>query len=473
MKTSMWLFALLSIAFCNSSLSQVIPNGGFENWYPEEYFEEPDTFLTSNFRIWFTAGTTNVSKTTDSHSGTFAAKLETVAANDEIIAGFIIIGNASEGGITGGVPFTERPDSLTGYIKYSNDTTEAAMVLCWFKKEGEFIGTAGSNFVGIEENYVRFAIGIEWSSPDLPDSMVFLASSSDMGGAAQPGAIFYVDGLGFTGTTVPFPNGDLEDWHMVSTEEPEDWNTFNAFGFFFGSLSAFKSTDSYAGIYALELHNIQMPGDQIMGIVTNGYLGDFGPTGGMHVDGNPMLLSGYYKYFPDGPDTAMAGGWSYYYDPIGDSTVLLEQMMTKLPSTEDYTYFEVPFQYNGWPPVDTLNITFAAGNITSDSSYVGLNSVLYIDSLNLEYYPVSTGPDLNKETKCIIYPNPAQDYIRIESSSAIKFMEIINAQGKTVFSARPFKKQYFVDIHHLQDGIYIVEIETGDSDIFEKIMILK
>jgi hypothetical protein len=331
------------------------------------------------------------------------------------------------------MPFTERPDSLTGYVKYSIDAAEAAWVSCWFKKEGESIGSAGSYFTGIEEDYVRFAINIEWSSPDLPDSMIFLASSSNLGDPVQPGAVLYIDDLGFTGTTVPFPNGNLEEWQTVSTEEPEDWTTLNEFGYLFGSLSAFKSDDSYWGNYALELHNIRMPGDQIIGIVTNGYLGDNGPAGGMAVDGNPMLLSGYYKYFPDGPDTALAGAWSYDYDPIGDSIVLLEQIIINLPFAEDYTYFEIPFQYNDWPPVDTLNITFTAGNIAEDSSYVGLNSVLYIDSLTLEYYPVSNGPDLNREKTCIIYPNPAHDCIRIVSSCNIKIIKIMNCQGDVVF----------------------------------------
>jgi len=471
MKTWLLLFTLVTISFCNSSLSQIISNGGFENWYLKEYFEDPDTFLTSNLRVWLTSGTTNVFKTTDSHSGAFAAKLETVAADNEIISGFIIIGNASEGGINGGIPFTERPDSLTGYVKYNIDTAEAAWVFCWFKKEGECIGSSSVNFTGIEEDYVRFAIRIEWLSPDLPDSMIFLASSSNLDNPAQPGAILYIDDLGFTGTTVPFPNGNLEEWHTVSTEEPEDWTTLNAFGYLFGSISAFKSTDSYSGNYALELHNIQMPGDQIIGIVTNGYLGDNGPAGGMAVDGNPMLLSGYYKYFPDGPDTALAGAWGYYYDPVGDSIVLSEQIMIKLPFAEDYTYFEIPFQYNDWPPVDTLNITFAAGNIAEDSNYVGLNSVLYIDSLTLEYYPVSNGPDLNKEKTCIIYPNPAHDCIRIVSCYDIRIIKIMNCQGDVVFSARPFRNRYFIDIHHLPDGIYIVEIETESSLLFEKIII--
>jgi hypothetical protein len=472
MKIRLILSAILAVGLCNTSLPQVIANASFENWYIQEYYEEPDTFMTSNFRTWLTGGLINVIKTSDSHSGNYAARLETIAVNDEIIGGFLIIGNASEGGITGGLPFTGRPDSLTGNIKYTTDTSQGALVLCFFKKDGVTIGSAGNLFTGSEEEYVRFALAVDWSSPDPPDSMIFIASSSDLGGSTIPGDILYIDDIGFTGTTIPFPNGTLEDWHTIFTEEPEDWTTFNAFGCFFGSLSAFKSTDSFSGNYALELHNIQMPGDQVMGFVTNGFWGDFGPAGGMPVDGNPMLLTGYYKYFPDGPDTALAGITSFYYDETGDSTVLLEQIMIKLSPSDEYTYFEIPMLYNASPLADTLNITFASGNLAGDTNYVGLNSVLYIDSLNLEYYPVSVGPEYFSEQDLKVYPNPAGDFLQIESILAMKTLRILNNLGMTVFSIEPEALKSNVDIHNLPPGMYFIEIKTEQKKLMKKIIIL-
>ncbi|MCF8234974.1 MAG: hypothetical protein K9G67_08120 [Bacteroidales bacterium] len=53
-----------------------------------------------------------------------------------------------------------------------------------------------------------------------------------------------------------------------------------------------------------DIQNNYVGGD-ISGVVTHGTFFEDGPVGGLPVNLNPQMLTGYYKYYPVGPDTAL------------------------------------------------------------------------------------------------------------------------------------------------------------------------
>jgi hypothetical protein len=84
--------------------AQVIPNADMEAWADSVSFEEPIGWGTTN-----PFGVTTVSKTTDAHSGQFAALLESKSVLGITIAGIMATGviNTDELTVEGGFPIKQ------------------------------------------------------------------------------------------------------------------------------------------------------------------------------------------------------------------------------------------------------------------------------------------------------------------------------------------------------------------------------
>ena len=149
--------------------------------------------------------------------------------------------------------------------------------------------------------------------------------------------------------------------------------------------SATKTTDSHSGSYALQLQNVVTMWNDTTGYITNGTMGSSGPTGGTPLTQNPDTLSFYYKYSPVGHDTAILYVFTTSYDTITHTSSPVEVYLLKLPAQSNYTKMTVPFYYAGFPPVDTINLTFCSGNIINTNAWVGLGSTLKVDDINLTY----------------------------------------------------------------------------------------
>ena len=66
-----------------------------------------------------------------------------------------------------------------------------------------------------------------------------------------------------------------------------------------------------------------------------------------------------------------------------------------------------------------------------------------------------------------IYPNPAKDYIKIESTQSIQQVDIYDLLGKKILSS----KNNQINISELQNAIYIVQVKMADGKLFSKKMI--
>jgi hypothetical protein len=179
------------------------PNAGFEDWttitFPTQY-EVPNDWDQLNDQTNFIGILTCV-KTTDAHTGSFAAKLVTKVvtiltlvdtANGIISTGELI--TTPPYGITGGIPYMQRPDSMAGWIKYTpvgGDSCQIVFVLR--NSNNDTIGKAQYK-TGEITQYTRFSAPIVYNTGDLPDTSLWLISSSN-GFKAIPNSTLYVDDL--------------------------------------------------------------------------------------------------------------------------------------------------------------------------------------------------------------------------------------------------------------------------------------
>src|SRR5436190_9998828 len=113
---------VLSCFLFHTSFSQdPTPNAGFENWNFDtclNVFEVPDNWDQLNCETNILSILTCL-KTTDAHSGNFAAKLTTKIVFTDTANGIITTGHlitVPPYGVDKGIPYTQRSDSIFGWF---------------------------------------------------------------------------------------------------------------------------------------------------------------------------------------------------------------------------------------------------------------------------------------------------------------------------------------------------------------------
>ena len=310
------LLSILAVLSVCQTFAQTVPNGGFENWYNNIYFEEPNFGITSNLQSYFSTQSGNVSKSTDAFDGNFAAKLTSVATPDDTLPGVIIIGTPNGSGISGGIAINVRPDSLKCYAKFNIEPNDTAVLVVGFRKFGfiDPIGFVQLKFAGVQTTYQEYKALITWvDATTVPDTLFGYFSSSNIDqNPSIPGSEIYLDNIGFTGA-VGAPSTNFETWTTVQSLEPENWWTPN-FILINQTPCVTQSADAHSGQYALKIENVLSGFGDTIGFASNGYFFDDDFAGGMAVVQNPVKVTGYYKYSPVGNDTALVGIFTSKYD---------------------------------------------------------------------------------------------------------------------------------------------------------------
>ncbi len=210
---------------------QQIPNGSFENWSGGDTLN-PDGWFSLNVitQDYPTYGTT---RTSDAYDGAYALKLVSGKV-DATPFGFPMIdttaiaglGNLTPQGPQEGIPFTDRPQKLTFYYKYSPGIypvgiVDTGQVSVKFKLQGSGIGEGIMKFYGNAVTQYTYAeILINWWNQDTPDSLEIGITSSTTGFshcevcyfANQIGSELIIDKMEFvypSGINVPIGVGNL------------------------------------------------------------------------------------------------------------------------------------------------------------------------------------------------------------------------------------------------------------------------
>ena len=419
MKTKVLTFTILSILYINTSFSQNVPNRGFENWEMRFLYDEPGYWNTGNQES-FLGGVQTTLKTTDSYSGMYAMRLETVVTSDATFFGYAFCnGRITDGDLgdtlhfDGGIPISGAPDSLLGYFKFDIATDDTGLVLVSFKSAGKIISQNFYHISGTQSTYTKlvFQIGTMVETPDTA-LVAFTCSNPEN---PLPGGWMQVDSIWFEGITDTIWNADFEYWEDYSYEDPTNWFTTNLFSYLFGGDMAATSTpDAHSGAHALRLEAIEtmVPAEggltQSVAGFAIPYEGTFDfreslPT--FPIDFNPSMLTGFYKFEPILNDTAMI-----YIGLIDDEDNVYETG-TFLTASPAYQEFEVQLDYPAGVTITEVGILVNTSKYFMSTSESGeLGTVLYLDDLNLvnpcdDFPPYSiasaVGPECDDSTATI------------------------------------------------------------------------
>lgn len=462
MKKIVLLSLLIISLFSLKANGQTILNGGFENWNTLN-FSDPLPWFDSNPQSISQFGVVTTTQVPGAFGGS-AVHLQTYINGPDTVQAYLLNGIPGQQGFPHGVPYTQQPSGIQGYYRYSLGTTDTALLIVTFSKNGVLIDSNLFKIrgTGTQNTFVPFSFS--FTVPSVPDSMCIAATSSNFisFNGIQNGSWLELDSLSFTGNSITqqIANGDFENWTPSTIYNPVGWAEGNS-----SNNNVLRTSSSYSGTYAIELETISRgPGDTSSAIITNGLSGNFGPYGGRPYNQTSDTLCGYYKYIATG-DTANVwiqlkqggnniGGGGLFFNP-----------------TNSYTFFEVPFSSMSTP--DTLLLSFQSSNCCPYSANA-VGSKLYIDNIWLKSQPLGI-PSLNNRItyKCFVYPNPSENILNVGFSKDLNTkvdFKIYDVSGRLV-SENEFNgtiKPNTINISNLNSGIYFYEVLSDNGTIRNK-----
>jgi hypothetical protein len=209
------LIFLLSSIISFSHAQNPTPNAGFEDWTENPNggspYYTPDNWSNLNPETYFAFGILTCLRCDTPHSGNYAVELVTDSAKGEPpVDGIMTTGTIDilTQNVVGGVPFSQRPDSIYGWIKYYPIKKDSAGVILSDSTEIQFslLGSSG-NVIGLAThsigdsitNYTRFSSPVIYTdTTSAIDTAQWIISSSN-GHHAYIGSRLYVDDIGLIG----------------------------------------------------------------------------------------------------------------------------------------------------------------------------------------------------------------------------------------------------------------------------------
>ena len=180
------LFVVITINKINAQTT--IPNAGFETWTDAN----TATSWTSVNQSVIISTIHSLARSTDSHSGTYAAELKTQAVLTLTVPGICDLGtiDLTTQAVGGGTPFTGRPDTLKGYFKYTPIGADSMLIAIMLSKSNGGVRDtiAGGIFTcsAAVGSYTEFALPIYYNAAytENPDTMniILLSSATSTGG---------------------------------------------------------------------------------------------------------------------------------------------------------------------------------------------------------------------------------------------------------------------------------------------------
>jgi len=193
----------------------------------------------------------------------------------------------------------------------------------------------------------------------------------------------------------------------------------------------------------------------------------------------------FYEYIPSTDTWTLLLGSPYTAISFGSAVTLGNKAYVIGGEFQHLMYTANVWEYdvsnNLWQPIisfpDTPRrnaISFVLNNdIYYGTGQIGANENNVTDDLwllgNLSTTSIN---DRLSDRNIIIYPNPLQNNLTIESPDKIKTLKIYNTQGKIVYSQFNLKKNE-INLSFLRSGIYLLKVETNTSLIINKRLIKK
>ena len=171
----------------------------------------------------------------------------------------------------------------------------------------------------------------------------------------------------------------------------------------------------------------------------------------------PKYFDFDYKAFPKIGDEILVGV-QLTMSLNGSTVVVGEGFYSSKNITDQWTNQQIEIHYySSFQPENINIIALSSANATvldGTNGYSKIGSTLFLDNLRLGDVEV----EAKKNYFLHVYPNPAKQYINIETNAPEKqLIEVYNLTGKLVLNAT-FEQKSNLDISALPSGTYIYQV---------------
>ncbi len=285
MKHAVIVATLMAVFTIWTNGQTTVPNTDFEQWTSGK----PDGWDATNFNIMtIVINTVNVDSIDPQH-GSRAVKINTTEENIfgtlVTVPGLITLGKFEidlvnfTGSVSGGAPFTGRPEKLTGYVEAKPAGNDRAFIAVgvskWNGTKSDTIGLGTMFIDSVQTGWHYFECPITYTTPDQPDSInIIFCASNILQQAFTNGSRLRVDNISLDyGNIIVEEN--FNDAHFKVWAD-ENKNLF----YDISSLSDEITTLRVFTIHGLEVQHISMAGD-----IKKGQLSLSGVSPGMYLIG--------------------------------------------------------------------------------------------------------------------------------------------------------------------------------------------
>lgn len=446
------------------SVAQTIPNGDFENWISGTFDAPLGYQSTSNPSAFYRCNAGfNVEKVADPYHGSYALRLTTRGTGGDACFGYFVNAVTADDpfDFIGGYPISEKPTGIKGYYKSAIPAGDSAFILLIFKSGGIAFAGYEIKFYGTHSVYTSFQYTFPDPLPVTPDTVIFGAASSDVfEGIPANGSMIQLDSISFTGVIAQPAqmNGSFENWQSNTLYKPAGgWLMYDVGE---NGEGIRRSTDAYAGVYALELRSMMdidffgnaytVPAQITLGEV-DCYLNPCIIAGGVpyHHQKDTLILR--YKYQPGatGNDAAV----KLYFKKSG---VMIGGAGITLPPASGYTFKSLPFELPQLP--DSVAIEIVSGDWgQTDTLYA--KAVLLIDELKFKSDNTGTGvTDYLYQKYVRVYPNPSRGNTVLYSDVPVTYVEVFNANGQRVYTQTITGNRTEIQLQQQPKGVYFYKV---------------
>ena len=440
---------VISLLLTHFAFSQngTITNGGFENWSNQDLYEYPVNWNTSD-HIQFISSPT-VTKSTDAQDGTFSCQIGVVEIDDDTLFGGVFHGDITNF-YNAGIPYSDTFNEVRFQYKSDIPAGDTLVLFIIRFENGSSSAEIKEAVVGTNSNWTAGSVTV---SNATQDSLFigFLMNNPFGNNLPNPTAWARIDALEMynNGTAVTnIPNPSFENWSTQTTENPNEWYSFNQFISGHGNENAIKTTDANTGSYAIELSTIidLVFEDTIPAVISIAPIGFFGANTFtlLSYNASPSIFSGAYKYAASNGDQGFIEIEFFQSgNSIGSHTELFNDATT-------WQTFSSPLTISGQP--DSLLLIAFSGN--------NPGSVLKLDDLVFSGGNVSLS---EFETMNVsMFPNPAKSSMMIMAEGMYS-IKIVDLMGHVVKFKNHANEVIELDISDLNSGTYFVKINSHES----------
>jgi len=269
------------------------------------------------------------------------------------------------------------------------------------------------------------------------------------------------------------PNPDFEEWDdeggiFTGYLDPAGWETVNSSTNLLGLLTAERAegTDAFSGSYAMRLESkfLGIANQVIPGICATGDINidTENVESGVPINSRPHAITGWYRYFPSGVDTGQVGmiltrwnSMSGVRDTVGVGGFFA------LGTTENYTFFSGPVEYQSELTPDTMIVVLVSSSQFEPQD----GSTMFVDNLFLEYLPTQIIAESIEEVP--VFPNPVNDKINFEVAGA-RLLEVFDRNGRLAELIELDQGQQSVDVLNLSAGQYLLRFLGNNSELLSR-----